>query len=119
MFVAGLADWILDPGVALRTVPLTGVIPVGCRMRQRGTAPLKQLIGIPQGVCHSPRATFTARSCDETALNPGAVGADGIDLAFIHTANIGNGFGQLTTSILQAQRHAAFFSVTCGAQSGC
>ena len=42
-------------------------------------------------------------------MNPGAVGANGIDLAVVDPANIGDGFGQLTTGILQGQRHAAFF----------
>ncbi len=53
-----------------------------------GTVPLKQqLISVAHTICHSPRATFGARSCDETALNPRAVGADGIDLAVVDPAN--------------------------------
>ena len=104
VFVAGLADWILDPGLALRTVPLAGVIPVGCRMRQRGTAPLKQqFISVAHAVCHSPRATFGARSCDETALNPRAVGAYGIDLAVVDPTNVSHRFAQLAACALQRQ----------------
>ena len=68
-----------------------------------GTAPSeRQLVCIAESIRHS------AQTCVKEPLYPRSVGADGIDLAIVHAAQIFHRLGQLTAGALQVQRHAAF-----------